>query len=86
MWHGDDVLVTFMRTIKGMLKRRAINTARMQMQRVYQNILVAWKHVSQDSEEVYRQRKCNIAVRNMTKSGAREATLTRRVYKTTEYV
>lgn len=38
------MLVTFMRTIKGRLKRQAIGAMYMQMQRVVQNILIVIKY------------------------------------------
>lgn len=51
------MLVTFMRTIKGRLKRQAIGATHMQMQRVVQNILIVIKYT------ISRKKKCIIVVR-----------------------
>lgn len=56
------MLVTFMRTIKGSLKRQAIGATHMQIQRVVQNILIVIKYA------ISRKKKMHHSYKNIIRS------------------
>lgn len=51
------MLVTFMRTIKGRLKRQAIGATHMQIQRVVQNILIVIKYAISRKKKMHHSYK-----------------------------